>query len=48
MVEGLIVFAIGYVCGHYTDQVKAYFIKLYDKFKKKETEEIDEEYMNTK
>lgn len=48
MIEGLIVFAIGYVCGHYTDQVKAYFIKLFDKFKKKETEETVEEYMSNK
>ena len=32
MLEGLIVFVIGYVCGKYTDQVIDFGRKLYDKY----------------
>ena len=35
MIEGIIIFAIGFVCGKYTDQVKDYCIKLYNKYIKK-------------
>lgn len=32
MIEGLIVFAIGYVCGKYTDQVISFVKKTYNKY----------------
>lgn len=35
MIEGIIIFAIGFVCGKYTDQVKDYCIKVYNKYIKK-------------
>ena len=35
MIEGIIIFAIGFVCGKYTDNVKDLCIKMYDKYIKK-------------
>lgn len=32
MIEGLIVFVVGYVCGKYTDQVIAFTKKMYNKY----------------
>lgn len=39
MIKGVIIFIAGYLCGHYTDQVKDFCMKLINKLKKKETEE---------
>lgn len=35
MIEGIIIFAIGFVCGKYTDNVKDFCIKMYNKYIKK-------------
>jgi hypothetical protein len=32
MIEGLIIFALGYVCGKYTDQVISFCKNIYDKY----------------
>ena len=42
MLEGLIVFIIGYVCGKYTDKVIEYSKKLYNKYFKNKEEIIEE------
>ena len=34
MIEVVIVFIFGYICGHYTNQVKSFFVKIINKFKK--------------
>ena len=35
MIEGIIIFGIGFICGKYTDKVKYYCIKVYNKYIKK-------------
>lgn len=39
MIEGIIIFIVGFICGKYTNQVKDFCIKMYNKFTKKEVEE---------
>lgn len=38
MLEGIIIFVIGFVCGKYTDTVKDFCVKMYNKYIKKEEE----------
>ena len=42
MLEGIVIFAVGYVCGKYTDQVKAFVIKMINKCKKQKEETIEQ------
>ena len=39
MIEGIIIFIIGFVCGHYTDQVKSFCKNLINKFTNKDNNE---------
>lgn len=36
MLEGIIIFGMGFICGKYTDKVKDFCIKIYKKYFKKE------------
>ena len=40
MIEGILIFVCGFLCGKYTDQIKMYIVKLVNKFKKNDNEEI--------
>jgi len=39
MITGVIIFIAGYLCGHYTDQVKDFCMQLINKYKNKKNEE---------
>ena len=43
MLEGIIVFIIGYICGIYNDKVKAFISKQIDKIFQKNEKENDNE-----
>lgn len=43
MLEGIIVFVIGYICGMYNDKVKAFITKQIDKLFQKSEDKEDSE-----